>query len=229
MNFSAFFHPHRSHLPLNLTRVHLSLFLSRSIMATAHPQDTSGAEPISGVNASHQPGSTHTPPSIASHTHSTQPFLPGNGPVHLASSLTYQPEILLLHRLLDILSLLVTQILEHPMAGGPVPNTTMFVDRNAFCLYHQYHSSVVDLGRATMRLMRARRLLQFVPGPPGLPGQFRLDPTAHFPPHTTDFLASSPTTPPKSPTRSHSHSSFPLSTITTTPRERSRSRDRSTS
>ena len=96
--FSAF-HPHRSHLPLNLTRVHLSLFLSRSIMATAYPQDTSGTEPTSGVNTSHQPGSTHTPPSTAPHTHSTQPFLPGNGPIHLAPSLTHQPEILLLHRL----------------------------------------------------------------------------------------------------------------------------------
>ena len=226
--FSAFY-PHRSHLPLNLTRVRPPLFLSRSIMAAAHPDDTNGTEPTPSMNTGHQPGSTHTPQSTAPHnlhTQSTQPFLPGNGPLHLAPSLTHQPELLLLHRLFDMMFALVTHILEHPMAAGPIPDPTMFVD-NAFRLFHQYHSSVVDLGRAAMRLMRARRLLQFVPGPPGLPGQYRLDPTAHFPPHTTDFLASarSPTTPPQS----HSHSSFPLSTITTTSRERSRSRDRSTS
>ena len=151
--FSAF-HPHRSHLPVNLTRAHPPFFLSRSIMAAAHPHDTSGTQPTSGVNTSRQ----HTPQSTAPHTQSTQPFLPGNGPIHLAPSLTHQPEILLLHRLFDILFLLVTHILEHPMAGGPVPDTTMFVDHNAFCLFHQYHSRVVDLGRATMRLMRARRL-----------------------------------------------------------------------
>ena len=116
------------------------------------------------------------------------------------------------------------------MAAAPVPDTTMFVDYNAYCLYYQYHCSVVDLGRATMRLMRARRLLQFVPGPPGLPG---LGPTVcttvQFPPHTEDFLAASPTSPPQYPARSHSHSSLPLSTNTTITREHSRSRDNSAS
>ena len=185
---------------------------------------------------SYQPGSTPTPLTTATqhiHTHPNQPFLPGIGPIHLTPSITHQPELLLLSRMFDILFALVTHILEHPMADGPLPDTTMFVDDNAFRLFRQYHRSVVDLGRATMRLMRARRLLQFVPGPPGLPGQYRLDPTAYFPPHITDFLSTTPTTPPQSPARSHSHSTFPsssfFSTITTTTRERSRSRDRSTS
>ena len=96
--FSAF-HLHRSHLPLNFTRARLSFVLSRSIVTFAQLQDTSGAEPSSGVRTRHQPGSTYTPLSNAPQTHSTQPFLPGNGPIHLAPSLTHQPEILLLHRL----------------------------------------------------------------------------------------------------------------------------------
>ena len=75
------------------------------------------------------------------------------------------------------------------MADGPLPDPNMFVDDNAFRLFHQFHHSLVDLGRATLRLMQARRLLQFVPGPPGLPGQYRMDPTAYFPPHTADFLS----------------------------------------
>ena len=219
--FSAFY-PHRSHLPLNLTRVRPPLFLSRSIMAAAHPDDTNGTEPTPSMNTGHQPGSTHTPQSTAPHNLHTQPtqtFLPGNGPTRPAPSFTHQPELLFLHRLFDILFVLVTHILEHPMAHGSIPDPTMFVDDNAFRLFHQYHSSIVDPGRATMRLKRARRLLQFVPGPPGLPGQYRLDPTAHFLPNTIDFLAPSPTTPPQSPARSHSPSSFPLSTITISPPE----------
>ena len=99
-------YPHRSHLPLNLTRVHPPFFLSRCIMAAAHPDDTSGTEPTPGMNTSHQPGSTHTPQSTAPHnlhTQSTQPFLPGNGPLHLAPSLTHQPELLLLHRMFDMM------------------------------------------------------------------------------------------------------------------------------
>ena len=187
-------------------------------------QEARGGQPSFSLNTGHgghHPTSTHAQPSFAHRTHSTTHFLPGNGPLHLAPSHTHQPEILLLHKQFEILSLLVSQILEHPMAAAPVPDSTMFADYNAYCLYYQYHCSIVDLGRATMRLMRARRLLQFVPGPPGLPGQYRLDPTVRFPPHTEDFLAASPTSSSQSPTRPHSHSS--------PPRERSRSRDHSAS
>ena len=122
-------------------------------MAAAHPDAASDMELNLDMNTSHQPGSTHTPQNTAPqniHTQSNQPFLPGNGPIHLAPSLTHQPELLLLSRLFDILFVLVTHILEHPMADGPLPDPTMFVDDNAFRLFHQYHSSVVELGRATI-------------------------------------------------------------------------------
>ena len=36
---------------------------------------------------------------------------------------------------------------------------------------------------------RPSRLLQFLLGPPGHPGRYRVNPLAHFPPDTTDFLA----------------------------------------
>ena len=195
-------------------------------MASDHSAAASDTELNLDTSTSYQPGSTPTPmTTVTQHlrTQPNQPFLPGNGPIHLAPSITHQPELLLLSRMFDIFFLLVTHILERPM----------FVDDNAFRLFHQYHHSVVDLGRATMRLMRARRLLQFVPGPPGLPSQYRMDPTAYFPPHTTDFLSTAPTTPPQSPARSHRRSSFPsssfFSTTTATTRERSRSRDRPSS
>ena len=129
----------------------------------------------------------------------------------------------------DTLFTLVTRILDHPIAEGPIPDPSMLVDDNAYQLFHQFHRSLANLGRDTLRPMRARRLLQFIPGPPGLPGQYRMDPTAYFPPHTTDFLSTAPTTPPQSPARSHRHSRFSPSSFYTTPpsaRERSRSRDR---
>ena len=127
----------------------------------------------------------------------------------------------------DTLSTLVTHIMEHPLADGPVPDR--FVDHNTYRLFYQFHLTLTDLGRATLRLTRARRLLQFIPGPPGLSGQYRMDPAAHFPPHTTDFLSTEPITSPSFSTsphrRSRSPSSFVLHTAPSSATERSRSTD----
>ena len=116
-------------------------------------------------------------------------FLPGNPPPHLNPSLTHQPELLFMQSLLDSLANVVTQILNHPMIDSPVPDHTLFIDADAFRLYFQYRQSVTELARITMRLKRTSRLLQFLPGPPGHPGSYRVNPLAHFPPDTTDFLA----------------------------------------
>ena len=94
-------------------------------------------------------------------------FLPDNPPPHLTPSLTHQPELLYMQGLLDSLANVVTQILNHPMIDSPVPDHTLFTDADAFRLYFQYHQSVTELARITMRLKRASRLLQFLPGPPG--------------------------------------------------------------
>ena len=163
-------------------------------------------------NSSPQPGSQPTPTAAfpqQAHTATSTRFLPGNPPLHLAPSITHQPELLLLSWMFDALFMLVTRILDHPIAEGPIPDPSMLVDDNAYQLFHQFHRSLANLGRDTLRPMRARRLLQFIPGPPGLPGQYRMDPTAYFPPHTTDFLSTAPTTPPQSPARSHRNSRLP--------------------
>ena len=76
--------------------------------------------------------------------------------------------------LLDSLANVVTQILNHPMIDSPVPDHTLFTDADAFRLYFQYHQSVTELARITMRLKRASRLLRFLPGPPGHPGSYRV-------------------------------------------------------
>ena len=155
-------------------------------------------------NSPPQPGS-QPPPTAAfpqqAHTATSTRFLPGNAPLHLAPSITHS-------WMFDTLFMLVTRILDRPIAEGPTPDPSMFVDDNAYQLFHQFHHSLVNLGHDTLRLMRARRLLQFLPGPPGLPGQYRMDPTAYFPPHTTDFLSTAPTTPPISSTLSPTFSPF---------------------
>ena len=132
-------------------------------------------------------------------------FLPDNPPPHLTPSLTHQPELLFTQSLLDSLANVVTQILNHPMIDSPIPDHTLFTDADAFRLYFQYHQSVTELARITMRLKRASRLLQFLPGPPGHPGSYRVNPLAHFPPDTTDFLADDVRTFCPPPTRHHRH------------------------
>ena len=205
----------------------------RQIMASDRAATAAGIAYDPVISNNHHLTSQPTPHPTAAAAFTAQApnkrFLPGNGPIHLAPSITHQPELLLLSWMLDTLSMLVRHIMEHPLSAGPTPDPTMFVDNNAYRLFYQLQLTLTDLGRATLRLIRAQRLLQFLPGPPGQSGQYRVDPTAQFPPHPTDFLSTEPLTPPQSPARSHRRSHFPSSpsyTTTTSTRERSRSRDR---
>ena len=159
-------------------------------------------------------------------------FLPDNPPPHLTPSLTHQPELLLLQGLLDCLANVVNQILNHPTINSPIPDNTLFTDTDAFRLYFQYHESVTELARITLRLKRASRLLQFVPGPPGHQGSYRVNPSTHFPPDTTDFLADEvhifhPTPPRHHRPRPNRHRQLPPPGPAA--RDRSRSRDSSAS
>ena len=122
------------------------------------------------------------PLSLAQKLHQQQHFnsnVTQRPPLHLAPSITHQPELLLLRWLFETLFMLVTRILEHPIAAGPVPDPSLFADNNAYQLFCQLHRSIIQLGHDTLHLMRARRLPQFIPGPPGSPGQYRIDPMAY--------------------------------------------------
>ena len=176
------------------------------------------------------PSASALPPPTTEHVPTnTTYFLPGSPPPHLHPSATHQPETLLMQTLLDTLATIVTQILNHPMIDSPVPDHHLFNDGDAYRLYYQYHRSVVELARNTARLKRASRLLQFVPGPPGLPGRYRVNPLAQFPPNTTDFLADEVSSYCPALTRRLRHQSFHPSARSRTTRDRSRSRDRSAS
>ena len=119
---------------------------------------------------------------------------------------------------------------QSPTINSPILDNTLFTDTDAFRLYFQYHESITELTRITLRLKRASKLLQFVPGPPGHQGSYRINPSVPFPPDTTDFLAEELHI--VHPPRNHHpqpRRQRQLLPSRTTARDRSRSRDTSIS
>lgn len=54
---------------------------------------------------------------------------------YMAPSVTHQPELLLLHWMLETLHTPVSSILQHPIVNDPVPGPSSFTDRNAYRLF----------------------------------------------------------------------------------------------
>ena len=151
-------------------------------------------------------------------------FLPGNPLPYLAPSATHQPELLLLAWMLATLNTIVTGIQHHPLVSDPIPHPSSFTDQQAYRLYLQFRNTLRHLGTINADIHRGIRLLQFLPGLPGSPGHYRMDPSASFPPSATNNFLSTPPPPPLSiPTPSPPQHSLITHLI---PRDRSRSRDR---
>lgn len=133
-----------------------------------------------------------------------------------------------------------------------MPHHTGFQDHRAYNILYQYRRDTFLLDRLVDNMAQGRRLLQFVPGEPGLPGQYRIDPTARTTlvdeivshtapagtPPTDNSPSSLPRTPPEDAIRAYHHWTGPsprsfqqMSAHTTnnnhrhTARDRSRSRD----
>ena len=151
-------------------------------------------------------------------------FLPGNPLPYLAPSATHQPELLLLSWMIATLNTIVTDIQNHPIVSDPIPYPSSFTDQQAYRLYLQLRNNLRHLGTVNSDLCRGIRLLQFLPGSPGSPGHYRMDPSARFPPSATrNFLFTQPLQPLSNPTPPS-----PQHRLIThlAPRNRSRSRDR---
>ena len=135
-------------------------------------------------------------------------YLPGRPPIYLEPSITHQPDLHSLKCMLDILFLIVQHIRRRPLHTEPMPNQTYFTDDRAYNILYQYRRDTMLLDRLVDSLATARRLLQFVPGQPSLPGQYRIDPSARIPPETSATLQASPPNPilPSTPS---DHSSSP--------------------
>ena len=87
-----------------------SIYLSFATMVNEHLFRSTLARPTSEAT------STDTLNGTFPHTEEAQHFLPGNPPLHLTPSFTFQPEMLAFHTLLDFLSLLVTRLIQSPTA-----------------------------------------------------------------------------------------------------------------
>ena len=132
------------------------------------------------------PTTDTTPPNphITHHGH----FLPDNPMPYMAPSVTHQPELLLLHWMISTITTLIDALQHHPIVQDPTPSMASFTDTPAYRLFLQLRNNLRHLINTTYEARRGLNRLQFIPGSPGSPGHYRVDPTlstALTPTHTT--------------------------------------------
>ena len=168
-------------------------------------------------------------------TTNTEYFLPGRPPSWLRPSIHTQPDFQSLNCSMDLHFLITQHIRPHPLHTEPMPAQTYFQDQRAYNLLYQMRNDLQLMDRLLDSLSHARRLLQFVPTGPGLPGQYRIDPTAQLTPSNiaalhnippgfplpTTLAARSPSptprTPPQDAQRFHHHWTGPPPRVQTSP------------
>ena len=125
-------------------------------------------------------------------------YLPGRPPSWLRPSISSntQPDFHSLDCSMDILFQIIQHIRRHPLHTEPMPNQTYFQDYRAYNILYQLRRDMMLMDRLVDSIYQARRLLQFVPGEPGLPGQYRIDPSARL---SSSNLAALHNTPPGFP------------------------------
>ena len=115
--------------------------------------------------------------------------LPNNPMPYLAPSVTHQPELLLLHWLISTISSLVEDLQHHPIVQDPIPPMSTFTNTPAYRLFLQTRNTLRHLINTTHDARRGLNRLQFLPGSPGSPGHYRIDPTLDIPPQQTNLLS----------------------------------------
>ena len=108
----------------------------------------------------------------------TEHYLPQRPPSWLQPSICTQPDFQSLNGSLDLLSMVNQHLRRHPFHTEPMPSQTYFQDQRAYNLLYRLRGDLILLDRLIDDLSQARRLLQFVTTGPGLPGQYRINPTA---------------------------------------------------
>ena len=72
--------------------------------------------------------------------------------------------------------------LDASLVSDPIPHPSSFTDQQAYRLHLQFRNTLRHLGTINADLRWGIRLLQFLPGSPGSPGHYRMDPSAiYFP------------------------------------------------
>ena len=185
-------------------------------------------------------------------TANTEYFLPQRPPSWLQPSICTQPDFHSLSSSLDLLFMVNQHLRRHPLNTDPMPNQTYFQDQRAYNLLYRMRGDLILMDQLIDSLYQARRLLQFVTTGPGLPGQYRINPTASLssrnlailhnippgfplPPGLSSRSPSpAPRTPPQDAERFHHHwtgpppQTTPATNINTATRIRERSRSRDT-
>ena len=170
------------------------------------------------------PATVYTDPPTTHHGH----FLPGNPMPYMAPSATHQPELLLLTWMITTITSIVEDLQHHPIVHDPIPAMSSFTNTSAYRLYLQLRNALRHLINTTHDIQRGLHILQFLPGSPGSPGHYRMDPTIHFTPGHSNYLSSSfqsTITPAPPPADTQSPPPTPLLRQLHR-RDRSRSRDR---
>ena len=111
-------------------------------------------------------------------TTDTEHYLPHRPPGWLQPSIYTQPDFQSFNMSLDLLFQVNQHLRHHPFHTDPMPNPTYFQDQRAYNLLYRMRGDLILLDRLIDNLCQARRLLQFVTTGPGLPGQYRINPTA---------------------------------------------------
>ena len=139
---------------------------------------------------------TPLPPHSATTTLSPDPptthhsySLPNNPMPYLAPSVTHQPELLLLHWMISTIASLVEDLQHHPIVQDPIPPMSTFTNTPAYRLFLQIRNTLRHLINTAHDARRGLNRLQFLPGSPGSPGHYRIDPTLDIPPQQTNFLS----------------------------------------
>ena len=144
------------------------------------PDDLRTPQPPYSATTTFSPG-----PPTSHHSY----YLPNNPMPYLTPSVTHQPELLLLHWMINTISSLVEDLQHHPIVRDPIPPMSTFTNTPAYRLFLQTRNTLRHLINTTHDARRGLNRLQFLPGSPGSPGHYRIDPTLDIPPQQTNLLS----------------------------------------
>ena len=155
-------------------------------MTERHLRDTLLSADLQASTSHHPTTATiYTDPPTTHHGH----FLPTNPMPYMAPSATHQPELLLLHWMLCTITTLVDDLQHHPIVQDPTPPMSSFINTPAYRLYLQLRNTLRHFINTTHEAQRGLNILQFLPGSPGSPGHYRMDPTVTVTPGQTNYLS----------------------------------------
>ena len=91
--------------------------------------------------------------------------------------------------MISTIASLIEDLQHHPIVQDPIPPMSTFTNTPAYRLFLQLRNTLRHLINTTHDAQRGLNRLQFIPGSPGSPGHYRIDPTLTIPPQQTNYLS----------------------------------------